>query len=37
VAYAGKAIFGYLGRQEAAIRTDPAARTTELLRAVFGG
>jgi hypothetical protein len=37
VSYAHKAIFGYLGRQEAAIRTDPAARTTELLRSVFGG
>lgn len=37
VTYAQKAIFGYLGRQEAAIRTNPAARTTELLRSVFGG
>ena len=37
VAYAEKAIFDYLGRQEAAIRSDPAARTTDLLRSVFGG
>jgi len=29
-------IFHYLAQQEAAIRTDPAARTTELLRQVFG-
>ena len=37
VAYAEPAIFSYLGREEAAIRTDPAARTTDLLRSVFGG
>jgi hypothetical protein len=30
------AIFLYLGREEAAIRTNPAARTTDLLRKVFG-
>jgi len=29
-------LFHYLARQEAAIRTDPAARTTELLKEVFG-
>ncbi len=29
-------IFLYLGREEAAIRKDPAKRTTELLRKVFG-
>jgi len=29
-------IFHYLGRQEAAIRQDPAQRTTDLLREVFG-
>lgn len=29
-------IFHYLARQEAAIRNDPAKRTTELLREVFG-
>lgn len=29
-------IFYYLGREEAAIRTDPAKRTTELLQRVFG-
>ncbi len=35
----GKAIDGvflYLGREEAAIREDPAKRTTELLKKVFG-
>ena len=37
VGYAEEAIFGYLAREEAAIRSDPAARTTELLRSVFGG
>ncbi|HSA82551.1 MAG TPA: DUF4197 domain-containing protein [Geminicoccaceae bacterium] len=37
VTYAEKAIFGYLARQEAAIRSDPAVRTTDLLRSVFGG
>ena len=30
-------IFHYLAREEAAIRQNPAKRTTELLRAVFGG
>src|SRR3546814_6683158 len=30
-------IFHYIGEQEAAIRTNHAARTTELLREVFGG
>ena len=29
-------IFFYLAREEAAIRQNPAARTTELLRRVFG-
>ena len=35
----GKAIDGvflYLGREEAAIRENPAKRTTELLKKVFG-
>ena len=30
-------IFHYLGQEEAAIRSDPAQRTTDLLRRVFGG
>jgi len=30
-------IFKYLGQEEAAIRSDPAKRTTDLLRKVFGG
>lgn len=30
-------VFLYLGREEAAIRQDPARRTTELLKKVFGG
>jgi len=30
-------IFLYLGREEAAIRANPAARSTELLKKVFGG
>ncbi len=30
-------LFKVLGEQEAKIRTDPAARTTELLKQVFGG
>lgn len=30
------AIFYYLAKEEAAIRKDPAKRTTELLRQVFG-
>jgi hypothetical protein len=29
-------IFHYLAREEAAIRRDPARRTTELLKKVFG-
>ena len=29
-------IFYYVGREEAAIRENPAKRTTELLRTVFG-
>lgn len=29
-------LFHYMARQEAAIRTDPAARTTEVLKEVFG-
>ena len=29
-------VFFYLAREEAAIREDPAKRTTELLRKVFG-
>jgi hypothetical protein len=29
-------LFHYLARQEAAIRTDPAARTTDVLKEVFG-
>ena len=29
-------IFFYLGKEEAAIRQDPAKRTTELLQRVFG-
>jgi hypothetical protein len=36
VDYAEQAIFTYLGQQEAAIRTNPAARTTDLLKSVFG-
>ena len=34
--YARRAIFGRLGDEEARIREDPAARTTDLLRRVFG-
>jgi len=30
-------LFYYVAREEAAIRNDPAARTTELLKKVFGG
>ena len=30
-------IFHYLAKEEAAIRADPAARTTDLLKKVFGG
>ncbi|CAA7619179.1 conserved exported hypothetical protein [Candidatus Terasakiella magnetica] len=30
-------IFSYLGQEEAAIRSDPAKRSTELLKKVFGG
>jgi len=29
-------IFHYLAQEEAAIRTDPGARTTDLLKRVFG-
>jgi hypothetical protein len=29
-------IFLYVGREEAAIRKNPAARTTDLLKRVFG-
>jgi hypothetical protein len=29
-------VFLYLGREEAAIRQNPAARTTDLLKKVFG-
>jgi Protein of unknown function (DUF4197) len=36
VTYTEKAIFAYLGQEEAAIRTNPAARTTSLLKSVFG-
>ena len=35
--YALAGIFTYLGQEEAAIRTDPAKRTTDLLKSVFGG
>ena len=34
--YGLSAIFAYLAQEEAAIRADPARRTTELLRKVFG-
>lgn len=37
VSYAEKALFDYLAMEEAAIRTNPAARTTSLLKSVFGG
>ena len=30
-------LFTMVGREEKRIRTNPAARTTELLRTVFGG
>jgi hypothetical protein len=30
-------IFHYMAKEEAAIRRDPAKRSTELLRKVFGG
>jgi hypothetical protein len=36
VRYAEQAIFDYLAQEEAAIRTNPAARTTSLLQSVFG-
>ena len=36
ISYAQKAIFLYLGKEEAAIRSNPAARTTSLLKSVFG-
>ncbi len=32
-----KGIFYYVAKEEAAIRTDPAKRTTEILQRVFGG
>lgn len=35
--YALAGIFKYLGQEEAGIRSDPAKRSTELLRKVFGG
>ncbi len=35
--HAEKALFTYLAEQERQIRENPAARTTELLRKVFGG
>jgi hypothetical protein len=35
--YALSGLFKYLGDEEAAIRSDPAKRSTELLRKVFGG
>ncbi|MGE5504068.1 MAG: DUF4197 domain-containing protein [Actinomycetota bacterium] len=35
--YGLNGIFRYLGDEEAAIRTDPAKRSTDLLRKVFGG
>lgn len=35
--YALSGIFKYLGQEEAAIRSDPAKRSTDLLRKVFGG
>lgn len=34
--YALAGLFTYLGREEASIRSDPAKRSTELLRKVFG-
>ena len=37
VTYAQKAIFDYLAQEEEAIRTNPAARTTDLLKSVFSG
>ena len=36
IAYAERALFDQLGAEEARIRTDPAARTTDLLRRIFG-
>jgi hypothetical protein len=36
LAYAQRAVFAYLGEEEARIREDPAARTTDLLKRVFG-
>lgn len=35
--YALAGIFNYLGQEEAAIRTNPASRSTDLLKKVFGG
>ena len=37
LSFAQKALFGYLADEEAAIRSNPAARTTSLLKSVFGG
>jgi len=37
VSEAMNGIFHYVAREEAAIRADPAKRTTELLQKVFGG
>ena len=34
--HAANALFAQVAREEAAIRQDPAKRTTELLRTVFG-
>ncbi|MBI3444762.1 MAG: DUF4197 domain-containing protein [Magnetospirillum sp.] len=35
--YALAGIFNYLGQEEASIRSDPAKRSTDLLKKVFGG
>jgi hypothetical protein len=35
--YALSGIFSYLGKEEAAIRSNPAQRSTELIKKVFGG
>ncbi len=36
ISYAERALFEQLGAEEARIRTDPAARTTDLLKRIFG-
>jgi hypothetical protein len=36
ITYAERALFDQLGAEEARIRTDPAARTTDLLKRIFG-